>query len=70
MLLLALALLQCARAQQLNKDLVKAIKDNNPSMINIALKAGVKGGVNAVIEDGDSPLMLAVRSGKHKAVSS
>jgi ankyrin repeat protein len=61
--LVLLASVPCTVGQSL----LKAIKDNNPSMINIALKSGVKS-VNAPIEDGDSPLMLAVRTGKHKAV--
>lgn len=46
--------------------LLKAVKDNNPSMINIAIKSGDK--VNAMSADGDSVLMMAVRHGKHKAV--
>ena len=54
----------------LAQSLLRAIKDNNPAMVNIALKTGVKGGINAELEDGDNPLQLAVRLGKHKAVRS
>ena len=51
---------------QINKDLARAIKDNNPAMVNIALKSFGK--VNTVGEDGDTALMLAARTGKYKAV--
>ena len=52
----------------LHKDLVKAIKDNNAALVNMALKSF--GRVDAVGEDGDTALMLAVRTGKYKAVKS
>ena len=50
------------------QELLKAINDNNMAMVNIALKSGVKGGINAVMDDGDTALLLAIRRGKHKAV--
>ena len=64
--LLLLALLLHHGQCQINKDLARAIKDNNPAMVNIALKSFGK--VNAVGEDGDTALMLAARTGKYKAV--
>ena len=48
-----------------NKDLLKAISQNNPALVNMALKSGDH--PNMLGEDGDSPLMFAVRGGKHKA---
>ena len=48
-----------------NKDLLKAISQNNPALVNVAIKSGDN--VNLVGEDGDSPLMFAVRGGKYKA---
>jgi len=45
---------------------LKAVKDNNPALLNIALKSFGK--VNAVGEDGDTALMMACRTGKYKAV--
>eukprot|EP00325_Prymnesiales_sp_UTEX-LB-985_P033585 CAMPEP_0174729288 /NCGR_PEP_ID=MMETSP1094-20130205/53437_1 /TAXON_ID=156173 /ORGANISM="Chrysochromulina brevifilum, Strain UTEX LB 985" /LENGTH=186 /DNA_ID=CAMNT_0015931383 /DNA_START=85 /DNA_END=645 /DNA_ORIENTATION=+ len=50
------------------QDLLRAIRDNNPSMINIALKILHPDKVNAANEEGDTPLMVAVRGGKSKAV--
>lgn len=50
---------------QIPKELVKAVKDNNPSLVNMALKSFGK--VNAVGEDGDTALLLAARLGKYKA---
>lgn len=57
--------------------LYKAIMDNNAAMVNIALKSGVKGGINAPMaedaakwmeEEGEPPLLIAVRNGKAKAL--
>lgn len=49
------------------KALLKAIDDNNAAMINIALKSGEK--VNEPgPDDGETPLVRAVRAGKYKAV--
>ena len=56
-------------ADAINKELLRAIKDNNPSMVNIALKSGPSKAVNDVDEEsGDTPLLIAVRGGKYKAV--
>ena len=63
-LFLHLALLGFAAAQ-INKDLLKAVKDNNPALVNIAIKSFGK--VNAMGEDGDTALMVATRGGKYKA---
>merc|ERR1719198_2569959 len=42
------------------------------AMVNLALKSGVTGGVNAPVKDGENeaepPLLMAVRTGKHKAL--
>ena len=62
---LLVLLLACCEAQ-IHKDMLKAINDNNPSMVAIAIKSFGK--VNAVGEDGDSVLLYAVRNGKYKAV--
>jgi len=45
---------------------LKAIDGNNPALVNVALKSFGK--VNAVGENGDTPLMHAARNGKYKAV--
>ena len=59
------ALLPLACAQSISK----AIKDNNAAMVNIVMKSGVAGGINAPLKDeGEPPLLLAVRLGKHKAL--
>ena len=64
---LCFALLAPACAQSL----LRAITDNNAAMVNLALKAGVRGGVNALIEGIDEPPVLyAVRNGKSKALKS
>jgi ankyrin repeat protein len=65
-ILLTLATLACVAHGQINKDLLKAIKDNNPALVNVALKSFGK--VNAVGEDGDTALLFAARLGKYKAV--
>lgn len=64
-ILAVLPLLLHAAHAQINKDLIKAIDGNNPALVNIALKSFGK--VNAIGEDGDTALMLAVRGGKYKA---
>ena len=48
-----------------NKDLIKAIDSNNPSMVNVALKSGAK--PDFIGPDGDSALIRAIRFDKHKA---
>lgn len=60
------ALLPLLVSAQVNKELLKAVKENNPALVNIALKSFSK--VNAVGEDGDTPLLFAVRHGKYKAL--
>jgi len=67
LLLCLCTLLQPALAQ-IPKELAKAIAGNNPSLVNVALKSFGK--VNAVGEDGDTPLLMAVRGGKYKAIKS
>jgi ankyrin repeat protein len=65
---LLLAILPATLAQSL----YRAIKENNMAMVNIVLKSGVKGGVNAPLMEGDEvgepPLLMAVRQGKQKAL--
>lgn len=62
-LVLALAAPACGAN---NRDLLRAIRDNNPAMVNIALKAGDRH--SAVDDSGDTPLLLAVRLDKYKAL--
>ena len=38
-----------------NKELDKAIEDNNAAMVNLALKSGAK--ANSVDDDGETPLL-------------
>ena len=61
-----LLLLLPLAAAQIPKELLKALDGNNPALVNIALKSFGK--VNARQQDGDTPLLYAVRNGKHKAV--
>mmetsp|Transcript_8438 Transcript_8438/g.14220 ORF Transcript_8438/g.14220 Transcript_8438/m.14220 type:complete len:190 (-) Transcript_8438:425-994(-) len=49
-----------------NKELVKAIMDNNAAMVNIAVKSGAK--VNEPDTEGLTPLLLATVKGKAKAL--
>ena len=51
-----------------NKELDKAIEDNNAAMVNLALKSGAK--ANSVDDDGETPLLRAVRKDKSKALKS
>ena len=51
-----------------NKELDKAIEDNNAAMVNLALKSGAK--ANSVDADGETPLLRAVRKDKSKALKS
>lgn len=60
------SLLQPATGQ----DLMRAIRDNNPSMVNMAVKMLHPDKLNAVDAEGDTPFLAAVRGGKHKAVKS
>ena len=63
---LVLALALTPTSAKNNRDLLRAVRDNNPAMVNIALKAGDKHAL--VGDDGDTPLMLAVRLDKYKAL--
>lgn len=65
LLAIMVGMLATLAAAAKNKDLLKAISQNNPALVNMALKSGDN--PNLVGEDGDSPLMAAVRGGKYKA---
>ena len=65
LLLIVVGMLATLAVAAKNKDLLKAISQNNPALVNMALKSGDN--PNLVGEDGDSPLMAAVRGGKYKA---
>ena len=65
---IAYAVLLATAAVHANKELDKAIEDNNAAMVNLALKSGAK--ANSVDDDGETPLLRAVRKDKSKALKS